>query len=141
MANRRDARLLLLDPDPRSRLALHHALRRLGCRVIEEASTGAYALRLLAEEPFDLLITAWGLPDQPALDFLRAVRCELALRALPVVVAARVTPELVAEAAAAGVSGFLPRPFGASTLDTTLGLFLGRRAGAPSHDAAPSFVS
>lgn len=141
MANRRDARILLLDPDARARLALHHALRRLGCRIIEEASTGGYALRLLTEESFDLLITAWALPDQPGLDFLRAVRCELALRELPVVVAARVTPELVAQAAAAGVNGFLPRPFGMSALDSTLGLVIGRRAGSPSRDAAPSLVS
>lgn len=126
--HRRDARVLLVDSSAVSRLATHHALRALGCRIIEEASTGAEALALLRAEHFDLVITEWTLADQPARRLLRAVRDEPRWRTLPVVASVRVTAELVSDAADTGLNGFLPRPFGLEALDATLTLFVGRRS-------------
>ena len=50
------------------------------------------------------------------------------LAGTPVVIATPVTAEVVAEASEAGVSTFLPRPFGAQSLEEVLRLFIGRRA-------------
>lgn len=126
--NRRDARLLIVDSNAASRLATHHALRALGCRIIEEASSAVEALALLRAEHVDLVITDWALAGQSARDFLRTLRGEPRWRTLPVVAAVRVTSELVSEAADAGINGFLPRPFGLEALDATLTLFVGRRS-------------
>lgn len=135
--DRARARLLVVDPDVTSRLATHHALRALGCRIIEEASSAAEALALLHDEPFDLVITDWALPDRRGVEFLRVLRGDPRLRALPVVVAVPITRELVSEVADAGINGFLPRPFGLDTLDSSLTLFVGRRGvtGRPSRRA------
>lgn len=138
--NRRDARLLIVDPNAASRLATHHALRALGCRIIEEASSAAQALALLRAEHFDLVITEWALADQSGRELLRSLRDEPRWRTLPVVAAVRVTSELVSEAADAGVNGFLPRPFGLEALDATLTLFVGRRSLA-DRSSRPAYVS
>jgi two-component system chemotaxis response regulator CheY len=132
---RRDARLLVIDDEPLSRVATHHALRALGCRVIDEAEEAATALHLLANGRYDLVISNWALPTMSGGELLRLIRGTPALAGLPVVVATPVTPKIVAEAAEAGVSAFLPRPFGAATLEEILRIFVGRHV--PREAKAP----
>lgn len=134
---RRDARLLVVDDEPLSRVATHHALRALGCRVIDEASHGARALQLLSAEHYDLVIANWKLPSMSGRELLHFIRTTPQLAGVPVVVATTVTAQVVAEAAEAGVSAFLPRPFGSQTLEEVLRIFIGRPAAqevvAPVH--------
>jgi two-component system chemotaxis response regulator CheY len=132
--NRRDARVLVIDSEPASRLATHHALRALDCRLVEEASTAAEALEVVRASTFALVLTEWTLPDATAVSLLRALRAEPRMRLLPVVVCARITRQLVSELADVGLSGFLPRPFSLDALDTTLSIFVGRRG--PTSAAA-----
>jgi two-component system, chemotaxis family, chemotaxis protein CheY len=125
---RRDARLLVVDDEPLSRVATHHALRALGCRVIDEASEGAIAMQLLASERYDLVISNWRMASMSGRDLLKLIRGTPRLSGVPVVVATPVTPKIVAEAADAGVSAFLPRPFGFNTLEEILKIFLSKPA-------------
>lgn len=141
---RRDARLLVVDDEPLSRVATHHALRALGCRVIDEASEGAIALQLLASERYDLVISNWRMASMSGRELLKLIRGTPRLSAMPVVVATPVTPKIVAEAADAGVSAFLPRPFGFTTLEEILRIFIGRPApavAAAHHVSQRVFVS
>ena len=50
----------MVDDVPLSRVATHHALRALGCRMIDEASQGPRAMELLEEQPYDLVISNWN---------------------------------------------------------------------------------
>lgn len=124
---RRDARLLVVDDIPLSRVATHHALRALGCRVIDEAAHGPRALQLLTGQHYDLVISNWKMADLGGREILQLVRSTPRLAGTPVVIATPVTPEVVAEAAEAGVSAFLPRPFGFQTLEEVLRIFIGKR--------------
>ena len=125
---RRDARLLVVDESPVSRVATHHALRALGCRVIDEADRCSRALQLLWEEHYDLVITNWKMRDPGGRELVELIRRTPRLAGTPVVIATPVTAEVVAEASEAGVSAFLPRPFGVQSLDEVLRIFVGRRA-------------
>lgn len=132
---RRDARLLVVDDVPWSRVATHHALRALGCRMIDEASQGPRAMELLAEQPYDLVISNWKMPEMGGRELLHLIRHTPRLAGTPVVIATSVTAEVVAEAAEAGVSAFLPRPFGFRTLEEVLRIFIGKPA--PADRARP----
>jgi two-component system chemotaxis response regulator CheY len=125
---RRDARLLVVDDELVSSVATHHALRALGCRVIDEATHGAAAMQLLGASPYDLVISNWKMRGMGGDELLWLIRHTPRLANVPVVIATEVTPEIVAEAAEAGVSAFLPRPFGYQTLEEVLRIFIGRHA-------------
>ncbi len=138
---RRDARVLVVDANPAERIATHHALRALGCRLIDEADSGAVALDALLAEHFDLVISAWHLPDMGGRELLWLIRHAPRLADVPVMISTRVTPALVLEAAEAGVNCFLPRPFGSQTLEETLRIFVGRRARPSPRPSTQSWVS
>jgi two-component system chemotaxis response regulator CheY len=135
---RRDARLLVVDDERVSSVATHHALRALGCRVIDEATDGATAMQLLGTTPFDLVISNWKMRGMGGDELLWLIRHTPRLAPLPVVIATEVTPEIVAEAAEAGVSAFLPRPFGCQTLEEVLRIFIGRSSPTGFSPAPPS---
>jgi two-component system chemotaxis response regulator CheY len=88
----------VVDDEHSSRVATHHALRALGCRLIDEASQGASALHLLAGQQYDLVISNWRLRSMSGGELLHFIRHTPQLAALPVVIATPVTPEIVAEA-------------------------------------------
>jgi two-component system chemotaxis response regulator CheY len=114
-----------------SRVATHHALRALGCRVIDEAAEAPRALELLGEQHYDLVISNWKMAQMGGRELLHRIRHTPSLAGTPVVIATPVTAEVVAEASEAGVSAFLPRPFGFQTLEDVLRIFIGKRGGEP----------
>jgi two-component system, chemotaxis family, chemotaxis protein CheY len=125
---RRDARLLVVDDIPLSRVATHHALRALGCRLIDEADRGPEALQFLSAQHYDLVISNWKMAEMSGRELLHLIRHTPHLAGTPVVISTPVTAEVVAEASEAGVSAFLPRPFGFQTLEEVLRIFIGKPA-------------
>jgi two-component system chemotaxis response regulator CheY len=72
---------------------------------------------MLKSGKFDFLITDWNMPGMPGLDLLKNVRAESALSKLPVLmVTAEAKREQIIEAAQAGVSGYVIKPFTGATL-------------------------
>ncbi len=137
-ASRRDTRILIADPSATDRAALHHALRALGCRCIEERGDGIASLSALTTGHFDLLISAWELPGLSAPELItwaRATPRHAGLKALIYEVA---TPELVLEAAASGVNGFLPRPLRLRSLEGALCTYVGREDDRVAQFTAPA---
>lgn len=124
----------MVDDIPLSRVATHHALRALGCRMIDEAEQCPQALALLAEQHYDLVISNWKMTalassaPMGGRELLQLIRTSPRTAGMPVVIATPVTAEVVTEAAEAGVSAFLPRPFGFQTLEEVLRIFIGRAA-------------
>ena len=125
---RRDARFLVVDDIPLSRVATHHALRALGCRMIDEADQCPRALQLLSEQHYDLVISNWKMAEMGGRELLRLIRTTPRTAGTPVVIATPFTAEVVAEASEAGVSAFLARPFGFQTLEEVLRIFIGQAA-------------
>jgi len=87
-------------------------LRRAGVTRARTFHSACHALAWLREHGTELVIVGDMLDDMPGLDFLRALRKDTALAATPVIVASKDNSrEAILDAAAAGCSGYLLRPY------------------------------
>jgi two-component system chemotaxis response regulator CheY len=92
-------------------------LRDLGFNNTQEADDGNSALPMLQNGKFDFLVTDWNMPGMSGIELLKAVRTDPKLASLPVLmVTAESKRDQIIEAAQAGVSGYIVKPFTAVTL-------------------------
>ncbi|MBS2022549.1 MAG: response regulator, partial [Deltaproteobacteria bacterium] len=102
--------LLVADADPRSLRILDVALRKAGFQV-GTASDGAEALRRIRAAPHDLVLADLALPGLDGLAFVKAVRADPALAALPVLLMGQAKDGHVkVNALEAGADDFLNKP-------------------------------
>ena len=114
-------RILVVDDFSTMRRIVRQLLKELGFANIEEAEDGAMALTKLKTEPFDFVVSDWNMPNMPGIDLLRAIRADEKLKHLPVLmITAEARKENIIEAAQAGASGYIVKPFTAATLDEKL---------------------
>ena len=124
-------KFLVVDDFSTMRRIVKNLLQELGYNDITEADDGNTALPLLKGGSFDILITDWNMPGMPGLDLLKAVRADERLAKLPVLMlTAEAKREQIIEAAQAGVSGYVIKPFTAVTLKEKLDKILASRAAA-----------
>lgn len=110
------------------RQIVRQMLRSLGVEKIIEASDGSTALQALAESPVDLIISDWNMIPMTGYQLLMAIREEPATRNLPfIMITGEHSEEHVSRARAAGVSGYLIKPFGRDSLERQLLRALRRR--------------
>jgi len=108
---------LVVDDYSTMRRIIKGLLQELGYQNVAEADDGKTALPMLRNGHYDVLITDWNMPGMPGLDLLRQVRADEKLKKLPVLmVTAEAKREQIVEAAQAGVSGYVVKPFTAQTL-------------------------
>jgi two-component system chemotaxis response regulator CheY len=111
-------KILIADDCPTTRRVIVTFLRALGFVDIREADDGRTALPLLKLESFDLLIADAYMPGMSGIELLKAVRSDPELAALPVLmVTIESRPKFIADAARAGVNGYIVKPFSAQTLE------------------------
>jgi two-component system chemotaxis response regulator CheY len=121
-------KFLVVDDFSTMRRIVKNLLQELGYHDVKEADDGATALPMLKSDDFDILITDWNMPSMPGLALLKAVRADPKLAKLPVLmVTAEAKREQIVEAAQAGVSGYVIKPFTAQTLSEKLGKILQSR--------------
>ena len=110
-------KILVVDDFSTMRRIVKGLLAELGYTDVTEADDGNTALPLLKGGGFDFLITDWNMPGMPGLELLKAVRGDAKLAKLPVLMlTAEAKREQIIEAAQAGVSGYVIKPFTAQTL-------------------------
>jgi two-component system, chemotaxis family, chemotaxis protein CheY len=120
-------KFLVVDDFSTMRRIVKNLLQELGYANIEEADDGATALPMLQAGNYDFLITDWNMPTMPGLALLKAVRADPKLAKIPVLmVTAEAKREQIVEAAQAGVSGYIIKPFTAQTLSEKLGKILNK---------------
>lgn len=113
----KDMKILIVDDFSTMRRIIKNLLRDLGYNNTEEADDGSTALPILQKGNFDFLVTDWNMPGMPGIDLLKAVRADPKLANIPVLmVTAESKREQIAEAAHAGVNGYVVKPFTATTL-------------------------
>jgi two-component system chemotaxis response regulator CheY len=113
--------ILVVDDFSTMRRIIKGLLQDLGYCNITEADDGLTALPLLKAGNFDLLITDWNMPGMQGVELLRQVRADERLKKLPVLMlTAEAKREQIVEAAQAGVSGYVIKPFTAVTLKEKL---------------------
>ncbi|HHJ16476.1 MAG TPA: chemotaxis protein CheY [Gammaproteobacteria bacterium] len=112
-----DMKILIVDDFSTMRRIIKNLLRDLGFNNTQEADDGNTALPMLQGGNFDFLVTDWNMPGMTGIDLLKAVRADEKLASLPVLmVTAESKREQIIEAAQAGVSGYIVKPFTAVTL-------------------------
>jgi two-component system chemotaxis response regulator CheY len=116
-----DLKFLVVDDFSTMRRIGRNLLKELGFTNVDEAEDGVVALQKLKSGTFDFIVSDWNMPNMTGIELLRAVRADAALKHLPVLmVTAEAKKENIVEAAQAGASGYVVKPFTAATLDEKL---------------------
>jgi two-component system chemotaxis response regulator CheY len=116
-----NTKFLVVDDFSTMRRIVRNLLKELGFVNVQEAEDGVDALNKLRGEPFDFVVSDWNMPNMTGIDLLRAIRADATLKHLPVLmVTAEAKKENIIQAAQAGASGYVVKPFTAATLDEKL---------------------
>lgn len=114
-------RFLVVDDFATMRRIIRNLLKELGFTNVDEAEDGVNALAKLREGSFDFVVSDWNMPNMTGIELLRNIRADASLKHLPVLmVTAEAKKENIIEAAQAGASGYVVKPFTAATLDEKL---------------------
>ena len=116
-----DLKFLVVDDFSTMRRIVRNLLKELGFTNVDEAEDGVVAMQKLRGGGFDFVISDWNMPNMTGIDLLKAIRADTTLKHLPVLmVTAEAKKENIIEAATAGASGYVVKPFTAGTLDEKL---------------------
>lgn len=115
-------KILVVDDFSTMRRIVRNLLKELGFANVHEAEDGVEALnKLRSEKNFDFVVSDWNMPNMTGIELLRNIRADAALKHLPLLmVTAEAKRENIIEAAQAGASGYVVKPFTAATLDEKL---------------------
>lgn len=117
----RNMPILVVDDFAAMRRIVKTSLRQLGFENISEAEDGQAALAKLEVGRYRLIISDWNMPNMMGIDLLKAVRANDKLKEIPfLLVTAEAQKENIIEAAKAGVSNYIVKPFTAEILQTKL---------------------
>ena len=127
----KNLKILVVDDFSTMRRIVKNLLNELGYSDISEADDGKTALPMLQSGNFDFVVTDWNMPGMPGIELLKAIRADERLKAMPVLmVTAEAQREQIIEAAKAGVSGYIVKPFTGQTLKEKLDKIFERYAQA-----------
>jgi two-component system, chemotaxis family, chemotaxis protein CheY len=116
-----NTKFLVVDDFPTMRHIMRNYLKELGYTNVQEASDGIDALNKLHNGDFDFVLSDWNMPNMSGIELLRCIRSDAKLSHLSVLmVTTEARRERVIEAAQAGASGYIVKPFTADTLDAKL---------------------
>lgn len=112
---------LVVDDFSTMRRIVRNLLKEIGLTNVDEAEDGVVALQKLRGGGFDFVITDWNMPNMTGIDLLKEIRRDPQLKHLPVLmITAEAKKENIIEAAQAGASGYIVKPFTAATLSEKL---------------------
>ncbi len=117
----KNTKFLVVDDFPTMRRIVKNLLADLGYNNTVEADDGNTALPILKAGGIQFVVTDWNMPGMTGIELLKAIRSDPATASLPVLmVTAEANKEQIVEAAQAGVSGYIIKPFTAETLKEKL---------------------
>ena len=111
-------KVLVVDDSAVMRQIIKKNLKELGFGELSEAENGAAGLKKAGEEPVDLIVSDWNMPNMTGLEFLKAVRADASLKGIAfIMVTSESDKEKIMEAVQAGVDQYLVKPFNAMQLE------------------------
>lgn len=114
-------KFLVVDDFSTMRRIVRNLLKELGFTNVQEAEDGVDALNKLRGEEFEFVVTDWNMPNMTGIELLKSIRADAKLKHLPVLmITAEAKKENIIEAAQAGASGYIVKPFTAATMDEKL---------------------
>jgi two-component system chemotaxis response regulator CheY len=118
-------KFLVVDDFSTMRRIIRNLLKELGYTNVDEAEDGINGLAKLRGGGFEFVVSDWNMPNMTGIDMLRAIRADEQLKHLPVLmVTAEAKKENIIEAAQAGASGYVVKPFTAATLEEKINKIL-----------------
>ena len=122
-------RILVVDDFATMRQIVKKSLISLGYSNISEASDGQEALAKLEKEQYGFIISDWNMPNMMGIDSLKAVRSNERLKTIPfLMVTAEAKRENVLEAAKAGVSQYIVKPFTVDALQEKMAAIFAKKS-------------
>jgi len=117
----KNMKFLVVDDFSTMRRIVRNLLKELGFTNVDEAEDGVVALHKLQNGDFEFVVSDWNMPNMTGIELLRNIRADAKLKGLPVLmVTAEAKKENIIEAAQAGASGYVVKPFTAATLEEKL---------------------
>ena len=117
----KNMKFLVVDDFSTMRRIVRNLLKELGFNNVDEAEDGVAALARLNAGDIQFIVSDWNMPNMTGLELLRVVRSDDTLKALPLLmITAEAKKENIIEAAQAGASGYIVKPFTAATLEEKL---------------------
>jgi two-component system, chemotaxis family, chemotaxis protein CheY len=111
-------KVLVVDDSAVMRQIIKKNLKELGFSDLSEAEDGAAGLKKAGEEPVDLIVSDWNMPNMTGLEFLKAVRADGNLKGIAfIMVTSEADKEKIMEAVQAGVNQYIVKPFNAMQLE------------------------
>jgi two-component system chemotaxis response regulator CheY len=121
-------KILVVDDFATMRQIVRKSLGELGFSNVTEAVDGVDALAKLEKDKFNFIISDWNMPNMMGLDFLKAVRASERFKGIPfLMVTAEAKKENVFEAARAGVSQYIVKPFTVASLEEKINAIFAKR--------------
>ncbi len=121
-----DTKFLVVDDFATMRKIIKKVLAELGYKNVQEADDGKTALPMLKSAtsegaPYQVVISDWNMPGMAGIDLLKACKADAQLKTVPfMMVTAESEQTNIIEAAKAGVSDYVVKPFNAATLKAKL---------------------
>ncbi|MCI5064247.1 response regulator [bacterium] len=120
--------VLVVDDFSTMRRIVKNCLKQLGFSNLHEAADGEIAWEKIQQQEFALIVSDWNMPNKMGIDLLRDVRAHDDYKDIPfLMVTAEAQKENILEAAKAGVSNYIIKPFTADLLLQKLELIFKNR--------------
>ena len=130
-------KFLVVDDFATMRKIIKKVLNELGYTNVEESDDGKNALPMIhaahdAGSPYQFIISDWNMPGMQGIDLLKACKADPRFKSTPfMLVTAESEQKHILEAAKAGVSDYVVKPFNSATLKAKM-----ERVYAKHHPAA-----
>ena len=121
----KNMKILVVDDFSTMRRIVRNLLVELGFSnpLIQEADDGENALIMLRNQPFDLVVTDWNMPNMSGIEFLQKLR-ETGNDVTFGFATTEVSPEMRALATDAGASFLIGKPFAAADFAQALSAYI-----------------
>lgn len=115
-------RILVVDDFAAMRQLVKKSLQQLGFENVSEAAGAVDAVKKMESgEKFDFIISDWNMPNMTGLELLTYVRSGDGMKKVPfLMITAEAQKENIIQAAKAGVSQYIVKPFTAESLQQKL---------------------
>jgi two-component system chemotaxis response regulator CheY len=121
-------RILTVDDSATMRRIIRNALKAIGYEDVLEAENGQAGLNSIQRNGVEFVITDWSMPVMTGLELVRAIRAQPALQHLPILMITAVgQKDDIVQAVAAGVDGYIVKPFDPETLHQKIRLILAKQ--------------
>ncbi|MDR2483101.1 MAG: response regulator [Treponema sp.] len=127
--SRKNLRLLAVDDSAAVREYFSLLMERMGLRC-DTAGSGEEACRMIdaaGDQPYSLIFADWQMPGMDGIELTRAIKARCGANMVVIMISAAAWSEIEAEARAAGVRMFMPKPLFPSAIMDCINSCLGQR--------------